>query len=201
MNSNLSPILQLPADINQSIDIAYEYFLKNIADRAHRPALFDKEVYIECAEMIDDRPVGFWHIISLEDSHKFSKLVPCVNDPAIDLCDQNCISRKHQVTIKNGSEDRNLCLYRAARLPWIIDLIKMANRDDPAVQVWLKPGGQKTNDKLYLRYKHGGNDFVVIFTNQRKFYRLVSAFPVFYLKERNEMDKDYSIYRWSYFSK
>lgn len=201
MNSNLSPILQFPEDVNQSIDIAYDYFSKNIADRAHRPALFDKEVYIECAEIIDDRPVGFWHIISLEDNHKFSKIVPCVNDPAIDLCDQNCVSGKYQVAIKSGSENRNLCLYRAARLPWIIDLIKMANRDDPAVQVWLKPGGQKANDRLYLRYKHGGNDFVVIFTVQRKFYRLVSAFPVFYLKERNEMDKDYTTYHWSYFSK
>ena len=151
--------------------------------------------------MIDDRPVGFWHIISLEDNHKFSKIVPCVNDPAIDICDQNCVSGKYQVAIKSGSENRNLCFYRAARLPWIIDLIKMANRDDPAVQVWLKPGGQKANDRLYLRYKHNGNDFIVIFTVQKKFYRLVSAFPVFYLKERNEMDKDYATYRWSYFSK
>lgn len=201
MNSKLSPILQFPEDVNQSIDIAYDYFSKNIADRAHRPALFDKEVYIDCTEYIDDRPVGFWHIVSLEDKHRFSKIVPCVNDPSIDLCSQNCITGKRQVSIKHGVENRYLCLYRAARLPWIIDLIKMANRDDPAVQVWLKPGGQKSNDKLYLRYRHTGNDFVAIFTSQKRFYRLISAFPVFYLNEKHNMDKDYATYCWSYFPK
>lgn len=201
MNSNLSPILQLPADVNQGLDIAYEYFSEKIADRAHRPALFDKEVFIDCTEYIDDRPAGFWHIVSLEDKHKFSKIVPCVNDPAIDLCEQNCITGKNQVAIKHGVETRHICLYRAARLPWIIDVIKMANRDDPAVQVWFIPGGQKANDRLYLRYNHSGNDFVVIFTVQKKFYRLVSAFPVFYLNEKQSMSKDYSTYRWSYFPK
>ena len=54
MNSNLSPILQFPADVKQSMDIAYQYFAENIADRAHRPALFDKEVFVECSEKIDD---------------------------------------------------------------------------------------------------------------------------------------------------
>ena len=201
MNSQLSPILHFTTDINQSIDIAYDYFSKNIGDRAHRPALFDKEVYIECAEIVNDRPVGFWHIISLEDKHNFSKIVPCVNDPSIDLCAQNCITKKNQIEIKYGTEVRCICLYRAVRLPWIIDLIKMANRDDPSVQVWLKPGGQKANDRLYLRYNHDGNDFVVIFTVQKSFYRLVSAFPVFYLREKEDMNKDYDTYHWSYFSK
>lgn len=201
MKSTLSPILSFPADVNQSINIAYEYFSKNLADRAHRPALFDKEVFVDCTEYIDDRPAGFWHIVSLEDKHRFSKIVPCVNDPSIDLCEQNCITGKVQVAIKHGVEIRHICLYRAARLPWILDLIKMANRDDPAVQVWFKPGGQKANDRLYLRYNHGGNDFVVIFTVQKKFYRLVSAFPVFYLNEKQDMAKEYTTYRWSYFSK
>lgn len=201
MNSNLSPILEFPADVNQSLNIAYDYFAKNIGNRAHRPALFDKEVFIDCTEYIDDRPAGFWHIISLEDKHRFSKILPCTNDPTIDLCEQNCVTGKNQVAIKHGVENRNICLYRAARLPWIIDLIKMANRDDPAVQVWLKPGGSKANDKLYLRYKHSGKDFAVIFSVQGKFYRLISAYPVFYLNEKQDFDNDYAAFHWSYFSK
>lgn len=201
MNSNLSPILQLPADVNQALDIAYDYFAKNIGDRAHRPALFDREVLIDCTEFIENRPTGFWHIVSLEDKHRFSKIVPCVNDPSIDLCEQNCITGKEKIAIKQGVETRYICLYRAARLPWILDLIKMASRDDPAVQVWLKPGGSKANDKLYLRYNHGGNDFVVIFTIQKHGYRLISAFPVFYLNEKQNMNKEYTAYHWSYFSK
>lgn len=201
MNSNLSPILQFPADVQQSLDIAYDYFAKNIADRGHRPELFGKEIYIECSEDINDRPVGFWHIISLEDKHRFQKIVPCVNDPTIDICNQNCITGKNQIVVSYGAETRNICLYRASRLPWIIDLVKMANRDDPAVQVWLKSGGKKANDKLYLRYNHNGNDFLVIFSSQKKFYRLISAFPVFYLNEKSDLDNDYKMYRWSYFGK
>lgn len=201
MNSTLSPILQFPPDVKQSMDIAYQYFAEHIADRAHRPSLFDKEVFVECSEKINDRPVGFWHIISLEDKHRFSKIIPCINDPAIDLCDQNCVTGALQVAIKNATETRNLCLYRASRLPWIIDLIKMANRDDPAVKVWLKPGGKKASDKLYLRYNHSGIDYVVIFSAVRKYYRLISAFPVFYLNEKQDFDNDYNRYKWSYFSK
>lgn len=201
MNSNLSPILKFTADINQSVDIAYQYFTENIADHTRRPALFDKEVFIECRENIANRPVGFWHIISLDDKHRFSKIVPCVNDPTIDLCNQNCVTGTLQVAIKHNTETRNLCLYRASRLPWIVDLIKMANRDDPAVKVWLKPGGKKASDKLYLRYNHSGIDYVVIFSAEKKFYRLISAFPVFYLKEKRNLNNDYNTYSWSYFSK
>ena len=201
MNSNLSPILQFPENVKQSIDIAYKYFAEYIADRAHRPALFDKEVFVECSERINERPVGFWHIISLEDKHRFSKIVPCVNDPTIDLCNQNCITGTLQVAIRYATETRNVCLYRASRLPWIIDIITRANRDDPAVKVWLKPGGKKASDKLYLRYNHYGIDYVVIFSAERKFYRLISAFPVFYLNEKQDLDNDYQLYRWSYFSK
>lgn len=199
MKSNLSPILQLPRDMSGGIDAAYEYFSNNIANQAKKPTLFDKEVYIECGEMIENRPMGFWHIISLENKHRFTKIVPCVNDPAINLCNRNCITQEKQIAIKYGTETRSICLYRAARLPWIIDLIKMANRDDPAVQVWVKPSGQKANEKLYLRYNHGGNDFVVIFAVQKNFYRLISAFPVFYLNEKEQLDKDCAANPWSYF--
>lgn len=199
MKSNLSPILQLPPDMSRGIDVAYEYFSNNIANRAKRPTLFDKEVFIECAEMVEARPAGFWHIVSLEEKHRFSKIVPCVNDPSINLCNRNCITWEKRIAIKFGTEIRSICLYRAARLPWIIDLIKMANRDDPAVQVWLKPGGQKTNEKLYIRYNHDGNDFVVIFAVEKKFYRLISAFPVFYLNEKEQLDKDCAANPWSYF--
>lgn len=201
MTNKLSPILQFPEDFEKSIDIAYDYFADNIGNRAHRPALFDKEVFVECSEKINERPVGFWHMISLEDKHRFSKLVPCVNDPSLDLCGQNCISGKRQVPIKYNTEMRNLCLYRACRLPWVIDIIKLANRDDPSVDIWLKPGGRNSSDKLYLRYNHDGNDYVVIFSAEKRFYRIISAFPVFYLNEKHAFKEDHASYRWSYFDK
>ena len=180
------------------MDPAFEYFQENINERTHRPTLFDKMVYIEANEKIEDRPVGFWHIISLEEKHKF-KVLPCVNDPNIDLCDENCSSGQRKISIKYGTEDRNLCLLRASRLPWIVDIIKLASRNDKSVKVWKKPGG-KQSDKLYLRYNQCGCDYVVIFSVEKKFYRLISAFPVFYTSEKKDFSEEYTKYAWSYFA-
>ena len=55
------------------------------------------------------------------------------------------------------------------------------------------------NGKLYLRYNHHGADFVLIFSVEKRFYRLISAFPVFYTNEKENFDKDYRKYAWSYF--
>ena len=201
MDNTLSPILQLSNDLNSSIDIAYKYFADNIGNRAKRPALFEKEVFIECGEKIDDRPVGFWHMVSIEEKHGFEDLLPCTNDQSLSWCDQNCNTNQHQVAIKYGQEKRNLCLYRAARLPWILDIIKFANRDDPAVQVWLVPGGSKKSDKLYLRYNQKGNDYLLVFSVEKHYYRLISSFPVFYLREKKTLTENYQTYKWSYFDK
>ncbi len=195
MFAKLSLPLPLSANFDDSLRIAYEFFDSQINNKAKRPALFDKEVYVEAKEWINDRPVGFWHIVSLEETHKF-KVLPCNNDETMEHCSENCETESHQICIKYQTETRNICLLRASRLPWILDIIKLANRDDPSVIVWKKPDG-----KLYLRYNHYGNDFVLIFSDNKHFYRLISAFPVFYTKERKEFNKDSQKYSWSYFSK
>lgn len=81
----LSSPLELTGDFEKDIDIAYEYFSTAINDRKKRPTLFDKEVFIEAHEIIEGRPEGFWHVISLEENHHF-KVLPCVNDGNIELC-------------------------------------------------------------------------------------------------------------------
>ena len=198
MHVKLSEPLQLSEDFDESMRIAYEYFEANIYNRTKRPALFDKEVYVEAKEVIGDRPVGFWHTVSIENTHQFKNL-PCNNDNTMEFCKENCIIQSRQIIIKHQTETRNLCLYRASRLPWILDIINLANRGDPAVQTWLKPGIGKLSGKLYLRYNHYGNDYVLIFSNEKHFYRIISAFPVFYLKEKREFDIDAQKYAWSYF--
>ncbi len=195
----LSSPLKLTGDFNKDIDIAYEYFNTAINDRAKRPTLFDKEVFIEAHEIIEERPSGFWHAISIEENHHFKKVLPCINDENIVLCDQNCNASHHTIAIKYGTEMRNICLLRASRLPWIIDIIKLACRNDPSVKVWLKPGTGKQSEKLYLRYNNQGADYILIFSVEKHFYRLISAFPVFYIREKEEFDKDYQKYAWSYF--
>ncbi len=195
MSTELSTPLVLSSDFDESLQIAYDYFTENINNRAKRPSLFDKEIYIEATEMILDRPVGFWHIVSMEETHRFSVL-PCNNDASMDYCTQNCLQGRHTIKIKYETETRNICLLRASRLPWILDIIKLANRGAASVKTWQKPEG-----KLYLRYNHYGNDFVVIFSETKHFYRLISAFPVFYVKEKTEFDKDFREYAWSYFNR
>ena len=194
----LSSPLNLTGDFNEDIDTAYEYFQAELNDRRKRPTLFDKEVFIEAHEQVEERPQGFWHIISLEDNHKFTVL-PCINDKNIALCSQNCVKSHHSIQIKNGSEKRNICLLRASRLPWIVDIIKLASRNDPSVDVWLKPEKGKQSGKLYLRYRHTSVDYVVIFSAEKHFYRLISAFPVFYDNQKSDFDKDAERYHWSYF--
>lgn len=115
------------------------------------------------------------------------------------LCNQNCNASHHAIVVKYGAETRNVCLLRASRLPWIIDIIKLAGKNDSSVNVWLKPGTGRQNGKLYLRYNHHGADFVLIFSVEKRFYRLISAFPVFYTNEKENFDKDYRKYAWSYF--
>ena len=198
MDNKLSPPLKLTGDINADIESTFNYFQENINDRTRRPTLFDKEVFIEANEIIDNCPVGFWHLISLEEKHKF-KVLPCVNDPNINLCNENCTFGTKQVSIKYGTENRNICLLRASRLPWILDIIKLAGRDDKSVKVWMKPGSGKQSSKLYLRYNQYGVDYVLIFSAEKKFYRLISAFPVFFTSEKRDFSKDCEKYSWSYF--
>ena len=194
----LSAPLTLSGNFNDDVDIAYDFFQREINDRSKRPTLFDKEVFIEAHEQIDGRPQGFWHVISLDNRHRF-KVLPCVNDGNIDLCGQNCNNGHRQIAIKYGVEVRNICLLRASRLPWIVDIIKLASRKDPSVKVWRKPGGGKQSDKVYLRYNHDGADYVLIFSAEKRFYRLISAFPVFYTSDKADFDKECAEYAWSYF--
>ena len=145
-------------------------------------------------------PQGFWHIISLEEKHRF-EILPCVNDQNISLCSQNCTNSHHTVLIKNESERRNICLLRASRLPWIVDIIRLANRDDSSVSVWFKSENGKQSGKLYLRYNHAGADYILIFSAEKHFYRLISAYPVFYSRDKARFEKDAEKYCWSYFER
>lgn len=187
--SDLSPILKMDEDFNKSIEIAHRYFDENLNNRLNRPSLFEKDIYIEAKEIIDEKPQGFWHIISLDEKHTYTKVLPCINDENISKCNENCNTKKHQITIKYGTETRNICLLRASRIPWIIDLINLANKNSPDIISWKKQNNH--NKKLYIRYKKGSVDFVVIFSEEKHYYRIISAYPVFEQKEKEELNNDY----------
>lgn len=198
MYGKLSDPLTMTGNFEESLNSAYNYFSENIYDRNKRPILFGKSIFVEAHEIIEERPAGFWHIVSLEDKHHFNKVLPCTNDSSIAVCEQNCNTKQHMVSIQYGAEDRSICLYRASRIPWIVDIIQLANSGDSEVDIWLKPGNNKRSDKLYLRYNHDGADYIVIFSAEKRFYRIISAFPVFYVSEKADFDKDYAAYAWTY---
>ena len=149
MYGALSNPLVLPDDFEKAIGEAFKYFQENINNSQKRPTLFDKSIFIEANEIIDDKPQGFWHIISLETKHQF-KVLPCVNDCTIDICNQNCINGQRKVKIKHGTEERNICLLRASRLPWVVDIINLANKDNSQIKMWLKENKNYNNQKLYI---------------------------------------------------
>ena len=149
--------MPLTGDFDKDIETAYTYFQRELNNRQKRPSLFDKQVFIEAHEQIDGCPQGFWHIISLEEKHRF-EILPCVNDQNISLCSQNCTNSHHT---ENG----------------------------------------KQSGKLYLRYNHAGADYILIFSAEKHFYRLISAYPVFYSRDKARFEKDAEKYCWSYFER
>ncbi|NCB75045.1 MAG: hypothetical protein EOM51_09935 [Clostridia bacterium] len=184
MIEELSPKIELTSDFEKNIEKAFNYFSDNLNNKFSRPRLFEKFVYIENHEIIDNKPAGFWHAISLEENHKFADVLPCVNDPTISDCGANCNNSQKTITIKAGTEKRNICLLRASMLPWIVDIIRLANAGNNHISYWEK------EKKIYIRYLHRGIDYILIFADNNKFYRLISSYPVFYLKEKREFDSD-----------
>ena len=46
-----------------------------------------------------------------------------------------------------------------------------------------------------FRYNNADIDYVVIFFETKEIYRLISAFPVFYINKKQIFDKDYNDYQ------
>lgn len=195
MSHELSPTLCLCNDKELNIDIAFEFFSTNLNDPNHRLRLFGKQVYYEAYEMLESKIVGFWHLISTKLINLTS--LPCNNDIVRKQCDDNCIKLSRMVEIKNEKETRVVCLYRASHLPWIMDVIKLANEKNVNIQCW-QLIDNNNRKKLYVRYKYATVDYVLILSDQNKIYRLLTAYPVFLQREKRKFDRDYSNYKWEY---
>ena len=70
-----------------------------------------------------------------------------------------------------------------------MDIINLANEQDSRIKVWEK------DRKLHLRYDYGDIDYVLIFSSKKNIYKLISAFPVFYINKKETFDKDYNDYK------
>ena len=186
----LSPIINILdcEDIDSIIDITYIEFKKNHMNMEIRPKkLLGKTIFIEFSNWIEHKADCYWHFISLNEKEKFN-VFPCGNNLSEYICKKNCLTRKNVIT-RHNREIRIICPFRAARINWILDIINLANKKDQRIKIW------KKDKKLHLRYNNADIDYVVIFFETKETYRLISAFPVFYINKKQIFDKDYNDYQ------
>lgn len=177
---------------NEILDLCYTVFSNEIR---RLPNLFGRKVIINGLnkKTKDGISEAFLHMISFAKSHNF-KILPCINDYDYqDICDKNCLNCHYQVTLTFGSEkERNLCIYRAIRIRWVVELIKLANSNNQNIQMWVK------NEKMHLRYKNNSIDYIAIFVEAKikgkKVYKLISNFPVIYTSNSYKYDREYKKY-------
>lgn len=188
-NSGLSPLINIDNcnDIDDIINVTYNEFKKFYMDRDIRPnSLFGKKLIIEFANWKEYKADSYWHLISLDEKEYFN-VFPCGNKLSDHICLGNCIYKKRQIVRYNGAI-RNICVYRALRIKWVLDIIRLADQNSNKIKKWEK------NNNLYLRYKNNKIDYVVILASKRQTYKLISAFPVFYINKKQEFDNDFKFY-------
>ncbi len=188
-DDSLSPLININdcLDIEEIIDKVYIEFKKVYMDRENKPKeLLGKRLIIEFANWKEFKADIYWHLISLGEKEKFN-VFPCGNKLSNHICSANCIYKKRQIVRYNG-DIRNICIYRALRIIWPINIIELANKRSYRIIVWEK------DNKLYLRYNEGKIDYIVVFASKRNTYKLISAFPVFYINKKISFDNDYKEY-------
>lgn len=191
MNSILLPPmvdLESYANKNEIINNLYELYKSDLMEKENRVRLFDKFIYIECKWWIDYKAEMFWHLISLSEDNYFKEL-PCDDNIKL-MCEENCINHIKQITLNNG-QVRDICYFRAARIIWIKEIIKLANNNNSHIKKWEKEG------ILYIRFEHETADYILLFLdklNNGRYY-FISAFPVFYPDSKVNYDKDFRNYQ------
>lgn len=189
ISSELSPLIDISMtkNIDNIIDITYNEFKSKFMIKENRPKLFGKFIYVNFQNWIECKSEMFWHFISLNEIEKFG-VFPCENSISDNVCNGNCMNRIKQVSLSDG-QIRNICVYRAVRINWIIDIIELANNNSKYIKVWMK------GKKLHVRFQHEDVDYIVIFEMNRNKYRIISAFPIFYINKKKTFDNDYQKYR------
>ena len=189
MSNALSSLVNIEScsNIDEIIDTTYCEFKNNYMDRERRPkTLFGKRLIIEFANWVEYKADSYWHLVSLNEDEKFN-VFPCGNKLSDHICLGNCISKDRQIVRYNG-DVRNICIYRALRVNWPLDIIRLANEKSQKINIWEK------DRKLHLRYKKNKIDYIVILAIKKDSYKLISAFPVFYINKKKAFDKDFEEY-------
>jgi ribosomal protein L44E len=144
-------------------------------------------------------PERFMHICSIEDKDTYN-IFPCNNDLSYTLCNNKCnISHALEEFQKI---DRNECLYRASRIHWIPEIIRLANQKDKNIKTWTKPERDKKGNlvkKHYIRYEEESVDYLIILKEEWRsgslsHYKFNTAFPVFLKGNKRQYERDFKKY-------
>ena len=176
--------LQVPDNTasKDGFDICYEEFKRTFMSKGSRPLLGDRKIEIPLKEhnWIENKAEFFWHASSMDQKINF-EILPCNNDVAKLICDENCTKCHDEVIMSNG-EVRFKCLYRSERTNLLTDIISLYNEADPRVKYWekeYKKSGRKYM-RCFLRYQGGSIDYLLVFEKKSEQRVIaVTAFPVF----------------------
>jgi len=193
MNKLLPIVPENIDDIESIFDECNTFFKETILNKGKRPLLDEREVFIPIKWMEDKKSKLFWHICSIEPKNPNLSILPCTNDAASSVCEENCINLSNLIHLDN--KDRAKCIYRAVRIAWIKEIIELYNSNDPRVKYWEKLNSDKKN-RIYLRFQEDGDDYVIVFERKSvKRVVLVTAYPVFYRSSKYDYDVDYNNYQ------
>lgn len=178
-------------DISAIMDKCHIVFKETMANKDNRAKLGEREIavplnWIECKAEL------FWHAASIEEKAKLD-IQPCINDVVSSICANNCIDAFDSVIMNNGAE-REKCIYRAARVGWIREVIDLYNQGDARVKYWEKVNSNKKN-RIYLRYQEEELDYIVILEDKSdKRVILITGYPVFFISAKKDYENDYQNY-------
>ncbi len=191
MKDKLKPItLSKDASFDELFDFCYQEFKDGFLAKDNHPYLRGKEVVamLHAENWVENKAEAFWHASSL-DLKPEVETFPCTNDIAISLCNENCRNGAKPVSLSNG-DIRMKCLYRASRVNFISETIKLCNAGDSRVKYWEKNNSKEK--RMYLRYQEDELDYLVVLKHKSdRRAILITGFPVFYRKERLQYDKEY----------
>ncbi|GIN71113.1 hypothetical protein J14TS2_15880 [Bacillus sp. J14TS2] len=197
------PLLLQHGSVEENFAYTYHIFDKAFMQQKSRPRFEGKFIYFEISKIANGitypYPEKLMHIASLTEKREHT-IFPCTNDISNIECLNKCtLAKAHTWFIPLK---RNECLYRMARIHWIPEIIKLANRKDLRVKIWIEKKRDKRNkvvEKTFLRYQEGIVDYLIILKNKLDkgsltYYIFETAFPVFLIRSKSQYDKKYEEY-------
>lgn len=177
--------------LQEALNISYNKFKKDFIDRSNRNLYDNVFIYVDTKNRINNKFEIFWHVVGLgADDIQDLSIFPCNNDSCFSNCNTNCEKKNIKITENNGTL-KYPCLYRATRVMWINEIIRLANEGNPNIEITeetkrTKKGNQK---RLNIRYKKGIVDYVVILKKGKNVHNFITAFPIFYTNSKRKFDK------------